>query len=226
MKKRIFKWILSVCMLLLIFPSVQIVKADDDDDDYEKHERYERYEREDDWKRKEYEWEDEDDEEEEWEDDDDWEKEGNQTSLPDNQMQPSYWNVWTRDTSTSLTENLPFQEAKEVTVDINGKSESLYVVPLNGQLLISAEKTAKLLGLESKYYQQSRILEVSNDKEELIVRAGSNAAYENMVKTPMPAKALYYEKSVFVPISVIANAFAYRVNWDEATGTITLMEIN
>ena len=42
MKKRIFKWILSVCMLLLIFPSVQNVKADDDDDDYEKHERYDR----------------------------------------------------------------------------------------------------------------------------------------------------------------------------------------
>ena len=103
--------------------------------------------------KKEYDWEDEDDEEEEWEDDDDWEKEGNQTSLPDNQMQPSYWNVWTRDTSTSLTENLPFQEAKEVTVDINGKSESLYVVPLNGQLLVSAEKTAKLIGLESKVLQ-------------------------------------------------------------------------
>ena len=128
--------------------------------------------------------------------------------------------------STSLTENLPFQEAKEVTVAINGKSESLYVVPLNGQLFVSAEKTAKLLGLKSKYYNQSRILEVSNGKEELVVRAGTNVAYENMVKTPMPAKALYYEKSVYVPISVIANAFAYRVNWDEATGTITLQEIN
>jgi hypothetical protein len=222
MKKRIFKWILTVCLLLLIFPSVQIVKADDDDDD----ERYEKYERKDDWKSKKYEWEDEDVDEEEWEDDDDWEKEGNQTSLPDSQMQPSFWNVWTRDSSTSLTENLPFQEAKEVTVDINGKSESLYVVPMNGQLLVSAEKTAKLLGLEAKFYKQSRILEVSNDKEELIVRAGTNVAYENMVKTPMPAKALYYEKSVFVPISVIANAFGYRVNWDEATGTITLNEIN
>ena len=105
-------------MLFLIFPSVQIVKADDDDDDYEKHEKYEKYEREDEWKSKEYEWEDDDDEDDEWEDDnEDWGNGGNQTtSIPATQTQPSYWNIWTRDTNTSLTENLPFQEAKEVTI--------------------------------------------------------------------------------------------------------------
>ncbi len=223
MRKRIFKWTLAVCMLLLIFPSVQIVQADDDDDDDE---RYEKYEREDKWKSKEYEWDD-DDEDDEWEDDeDDWGNEGNQTSVPATQAQPSYWNVWTRDSNTSLTENLPFQEAKEVTVDINGKSGSLYVVPQNGQLLVSGEKAAQLLGVKAKFHKQSQILELSKDKEELIVRAGTNAAYENMVKTPLPAKALYYEKSVYLPISVIANAFSYRVSWDEATGTITLTEIN
>ena len=108
---------------------------------------------------------------------------------------------------------------------MSGKSESLYVVPLNGQLLVSGEKMAQLFGIKYKFYQESRILEVSNDQEELIVRAGSNAAYENMMKTPMPTKALYFEKSVFLPISVITNAFNYRVNWDETKGTLTLQEM-
>ena len=38
-------------------------------------------------------------------------------------IQPSLWNTWTRDASTGLNENLPFQEAKEVPIELNGKSE-------------------------------------------------------------------------------------------------------
>lgn len=221
MKKRIFKWTLSVCMLSFIFQSVPIAKADHDDydHDYYENEKYERHEKDHDrWKVKEH---------DDWKDDEkEWEKEWEGPSYKqEQQMQPSYWNVWTRDTSTSLTEKLPFQEAKEVAVEVNGKSKNLYVVPFNGQLLVPGKKMAQLLGLEAKFYKQSRILEVTKDKDELIVRAGSNAAYENMIKTPMPSQALYYEKSVYLPISVIANAFGYRVNWDEATGTISLKNI-
>ena len=206
-------------IVFLLFQSVNIVKADDDYEQYEhdEHEGYESYEKNED------EWEDED--HDDWEVEDESEEVENRTLYQENQVQQSYWNIWTRDTSTTFTENLPFQEAKEVAVEISGKSESLYVVPLNGQFLVSGEKMAQLFGIKYKFYKESRILEVSNDKEELIVRAGSNVAYENMVKTPMPANALYFEKSVFLPISVIANAFSYRVNWDETKETITLTEI-
>ena len=216
-KTRIFKWFLSVFIVLLPFQLVHIVKADDEDygrDEYEDHERYERNDDE---------WEEED--EDNWENENGPDEVENQTLYQENQVQPSYWNIWTRDTNTSLTEDLPFQEAKEVAVEMSGKSETLYVVPLNGQLFVSGEKMAQLFGIKYKFYKESKILEVSNDKEELIVRAGSNAAYENMVKTSMPADALYFEKSVFLPISVIANTFSYRVNWDETKGTITLTEI-
>ena len=98
---------------------------------------YERYEKNED------EWEDED--HDDWEDEDESEEVENHTLYQENQVQQSYWNIWTRDTSTTLTENLPFQEAKEVAVEISGKSESLYVVPLNGQFLVSGEKMANFL---------------------------------------------------------------------------------
>ena len=75
------------------------------------------------------------------------------------------------------------------------------------------------------FYEQSRILEVSKGNEELIVRAGSNATYENRVKTPMPSKALYYEKSIYLPLSVIANSMGYRVSWNQEKETIVLQEI-
>ena len=80
-------------------------------------------------------------------------KDGNTNSSSRKQVQPSSWNIWTRDTNTALTENLPFQEAKEVTVEINGKSETLYVVPLNGQLLVSGEKMANIYGYRVQILQ-------------------------------------------------------------------------
>ncbi|MDR4887790.1 copper amine oxidase N-terminal domain-containing protein [Fredinandcohnia sp. QZ13] len=209
MKTRKFTWILSVVLLLFIFQSVNIVKADDDDYERDEHGRYERYEKD-------------DDDHEEWEEEEEYE---NRYYIQENQIQPSYWNIWTRDTIASLTDTLPFQEPKEVTVELNGKSGRFYIVPMEGQLLISGEKMAKFFGAEYTFYQESRIFEASTNQVELIVRAGSNVVYENMVKTPMPTKAQYFEKSVFLPVSVMANAFGYRVNWDEANGNITMTKM-
>lgn len=227
-KKRLWKRLLSLCILLFVFSSIQIVKADDDEEWHEeqRYERYKKFERDDEWKEKEDKWKNRHDawEDDDW--DDDWKGEEKPSFPRDNQPSPSFWNVWTRDTNLSLSDNLPIQEAKEVPVAWNGKSKSLYIVPFNGQLLVSGKKMAQILGLEATFYKQSRILEVSNDEDELIVRAGTNAAYENMVKTPMPVKALYYEKSLYLPISVLANAFGYRVSWEETTGTITLINMN
>ena len=110
-------------------------------------------------------------------------------------------------------------------IELNGKSMLFLIVPQYGQLLVSGENIAKLMDLAFTFYEQSRILEVSKGEEELIVRVGSNAAYENTVKTPMPAKALYYEKSVYLPLSVIANSMGYRVSWNAEKETIVLQQI-
>lgn len=206
MKSKFSKsWIL-IAILFFVIPSVITAKADD-------HDHYYKHKKHDDW--------------DDWDDDDEWKKEyksgkkryqtGQQQTL-----QPSYWNIWTRDTNTSLNEDLPFQETKEVSIELNGKSTKLFVLPSNGQLLVSGEKMAAFLNIQHKLYSQSRILELSNGKEELIVRAGTNAAYENMVKTPMPTSALFYEKTVYLPISVISNAFGYSVNWNEEKSTFIL----
>ena len=110
-------------------------------------------------------------------------------------------------------------------IELNGKSELFFIVPQYGELLVSGEKITKFMDAKCTFYEQSRILEVSKGKEELIVRAGSNAAYENRVKTAMPSKALYYEKSIYLPVSVIANSMGYRVSWNAEKETIVLQEI-
>ncbi|WP_338450289.1 copper amine oxidase N-terminal domain-containing protein [Niallia oryzisoli] len=215
MKSKITKWMLAFFMLFFIFQTGTIANADDDDEGV----RYERHEHED--EDREYE-----------EDDDEGYYEENTTNYGDGTMyestpvQSTFWNLWTREiSSTTSNTELPFQEAKEVSIELNNTSESFFMIPQNGQLLVPGEKVAKFLGAKSRYYQQSKILELSKGTEELIVRAGTNAAYENMVKTPMPTQSFYYERSVYLPISVISNALGYRVNWDAAKLAIILQEI-
>lgn len=212
MKNIIIKVGIVIATVFLGFQSFQVVNADHhkenkySDGEYGKYyysdDEYGKYKDYDDDDYKKYKKHD---------DDDDWYDEGNYYGQSYSQ---TYWNIWTRDAVAGSDENLPFQEAQTVTFNFDGKSEKLFVLPSNGQLLVSGEKLAKLLNVKAKFYKESRILELSNDKEELIVRAGTNASYENMIKTPMPAKAMYYEKTVYLPISVICNAFEYRVNWD------------
>ncbi|KZR59693.1 copper amine oxidase N-terminal domain-containing protein [Pseudobacillus badius] len=202
------KWMVSLLMMFVLFfgfSSGQLASADDDDE-YE-HEYGE-------GKVEDHEWDDEDDD---WEEEEDYEYEA--------PSQSSYWHMWTRDTSVAADSSLPFQEAQEVAVQLNKESEQLYVIPRNGQLLVSGEKMANLLQADYTYHKQSRILEVSKGRDELIVRSGSNAAYENLVKTPMPSEAYFFEKSVYLPVSVIANTFGYRVSWNEGSQTIVLQSI-
>ncbi|MDQ0157605.1 copper amine oxidase N-terminal domain-containing protein [Robertmurraya andreesenii] len=227
MKTRLFKWFLSVIILFSIFQTANIVKADDDDDEkYERHEKDRKKHDDVERKFKEYRDDDHDDDEDddEYERDDDWQSDVR--DQPSSEIiQQSLWNIWTRDTSTGSNDTLPIQEATEVLIEKNVKSELFFVIPQQGQLLVSGEKFAKFIGAEFTFYEQSRIFEILKGEEELIVRVGSNATYENRVKTPMPTKALYYEKSIYLPISVIANSMGYRVSWNAEKETIVLEEI-
>lgn len=222
METRLFKWTLSVFILMTIFQSVQIVKADDDE--YESHDKYQ-YEHDDDDNEEYDEYRGYDDDDEEYEEYEEYEQNDVRNQPLSQRILPSRWNTWTRDAIEGLNETLPFQDAKEVPIELNGKSELFFIVPQYGQLLVSGEKITNFIDAEFTFYEQSRILEVSKGNEELIVRVGTNAAFENKVKTPMPSKALYYEKSVYLPVSVIANSMGYRVSWNPEKETIVLQEI-
>lgn len=230
MKTKLTKWIAFIAVFCVAIFSMNAViagdhhKWDDDDHDY----KYEKYRQDDGYYKafKEHDDDDDDYEHRRKHGDDEYLNDDYERNFRGSVGQPSYWNIWTRDINVPIGSDLPVQEEKVVAFKLNGKTEDLFVLPSNGQLLVSGEKMADLLGVKSKFYTQSRILELSDDQEELIVRAGSNAAYENMVKTPMPTTAIYYEKTVYLPVSVIANAFGYSVNWDEENEMFILEPFN
>lgn len=148
-----------------------------------------------------------------------------QGSLPNSAVQEDYWYIWSRVPINNPNNSVPIAAPSDLSISVNGNITKVYVIPQEGQLLVSGEKFANLLGAKIQYFPQSKIMVITKDSNELIVRAESNAAYENRVKNPMPVKAVSYEKTIYLPLSVVANALGNRINWDAGTNTIKLESI-
>ncbi|MEH7076789.1 copper amine oxidase N-terminal domain-containing protein [Neobacillus drentensis] len=203
MKLKWKKLIMMFALILTVFSIGTSVIADDghdDDDDDERHEYYQET----------------DDDEENWQ--------APPNEIP-TQQQTEYWYIWSREARNNPNNPLPSTDPAEFPVVFEENKTNVYLIPQDGQLLVSANEMAKILGAHVSFYQQSKIAILQKDDLELAVKAGSNAAFENKLKTPMPTQATSYEQSVFLPISVAANALGYRVSWDQAKQEIVIKSI-
>jgi hypothetical protein len=160
-------------------------------------------------------------------DDEEYENEyyNSQGSSINTVVQDDYWYLWSRMPINNPNKTLPITAPSDLSVSVNGNTTKLYFIPQEGQLFVSGEKLANILGAQAQYYPQSKILRITQGQYELIVRADSNAVYENRVKNPMPVKTASYEKTIYLPISVAANALGYRINWDAGSNTIMIESI-
>lgn len=210
MKKH---WIKFIVFLLTagIFISIGTNVFADDDDDDEKHEVYEEY--------------GDDEGRDHVEDEEDYDRAGSELTQFKSQQPEEFWNIWSRQPSNNTENVLPITEPSDLTVSVENRNVRLYTIPKNGQLLVSANDFANLVEAESTYYPTSKIVILKRGNAELIVRAGSNAVFENRLKQPMPSEAAVYEDSIYLPISVAANALSYRVSWDSTNQIIILKEI-
>lgn len=222
--KKVWVLLLSVVLLFSIGTSVfadgkHEIFADGKHEKKEHHERNEYYEK----------WDDDDHDHHDRDHDDDHEKyyrgnNGQEAAVVDT-VQSQYWNIWSRQPVNDVNKKLPITTPGNLSASINGKVTKLYFIPQDGEMLVSGEAIAEVLGAETKFYPLSKILVLKNEKQELIVRADSNAAYENKVKNPMPVKATAYEKTVYLPVSVAANALGYRITWNEEKKTLFFTSI-
>ncbi|CAH2714198.1 hypothetical protein BACCIP111895_01359 [Neobacillus rhizosphaerae] len=140
-------------------------------------------------------------------------------------QQKEYWSIWSREPRNDPNNAMPIASPEELIVIVNGNETSIYCIPQDGQLLVSGDAIAEIMGAQAKFYPQSKIAVLNKGNLELIVKAGSNAVFENKVKTPMPTIATCYENSVYMPVSVAANALGYRVTWDITKNAMVLQSI-
>lgn len=162
--------------------------------------------------------------------DDEYERNGEKGQDQQSLTQPSsqqdvFWNIWTRTPKNNPNSPLPLTTPGELQVMVNGQQSKLYFIPQEGQLLVSGESIAKLLEAQVTFYPKSKILVITKEKMELIMKDGSNAIYENRLKVPLPVAAFAYEKTIYLPLSAAANALGYRINWDETQKMITMDSI-
>lgn len=96
---------------------------------------------------------------------------------------------------------------------------NVFVIPKDGEFFVPGKAIAQVLGAKATFYQASKILDIQDQTNELIFRAGTNVAYDNNVKTPIPAQAFYVNEELYVPISTITNGLGYIAEWQESTQT-------
>lgn len=178
-----------------------VVHADDHKHEDKKYEKYKDY--------------DEDDYDEEYYDD-----EEETYYFQDAVSEKGIWNIWSR-TVTADKEILPFTNSQNVTFKLDGTNKVLnvFVIPKDGEFFVPGKAIAQVLGAKATFYQASKILEIQDQANELIYRAGTNVAYDNNVKTPIPAQAFYVNEELYVPISTITNGLGYIAEWQESTQT-------
>lgn len=181
----------------------------DDHHDYD--EKYEHYEGEDHHDKKDYYDKYQNDDTKYYDDNDEQEDYGEYEA---NVTGEGTWNIWTR-SIVQNDGNLPFTHSQTISMHFDNKTIKCYVIPREGTLFVPAKKVAEALNGKAHYYKTSKIMNVQLQDEQLIFRADTNVVYENLIKTPMPSKAFQFNNDLYVPVSVILNAFGYSVDWQD-----------
>lgn len=214
MKNKKMMGVAFVFLLSMLGPSY-FVWANDDEYENERHEEHDQNEGE-------HKYREEDDKQEyKYEGDGENRQQAPVESIP---TTATTWDVWSRKVDTNEGA-LPFDIAKTVKLENqDGKQIDSYVIPTKGEIMIPAVKTAELVGATVHYYKTTQIAEIQLELIQLIVKSGSNAVYENDIKTPMPAEAMMYQEELYIPISVLTNGLGYTVTWDETTQTFLVQQ--
>lgn len=214
MKKKIWMIGMSLSLMSVLFAGTIVLADHDDDDD----DRYE-YEHDDDHDDRDYD----DDDDYEYDDDEEiYYVDESTTALGE----VGTWNVWTR-TLIGAKGDIPFSEAQNVQMTRTDTNTTMdvYVIPKSGELFVPGKKIAQFLGADAAFYPTSQILRMINANQELVFRANTNVAYENRVKTPIPALAFYLNEDVYLPISVVVNGLGYYVEWQDETRTFVCQKL-
>ncbi|MGE7692519.1 copper amine oxidase N-terminal domain-containing protein [Lysinibacillus sp. NPDC094177] len=215
MKMKKISFVVVLILASFITDGV-IVHADDHEHEDKKHEKYKEY--------KDYKDDDDDDDDEKYYYDD--EEEGETYYFQDAVSAKGTWNIWTR-TVAADKEVLPFASSQKVTlkVESTNKELSFFVIPKDGEFFVPGKAVAQALGAKATFYKESKILDIQDQANELIYRAGTNVVYANNMKTPSPAQAFYVNEELYVPISTITNGLGYIAEWQESNQTFLCQPI-
>lgn len=129
--------------------------------------------------------------------------------------------------AAELTEAAPVKEAAPITVKVDGKALKLDQPPViqDGRTLVPLRAIFEALGAQVQWdaEAQSVIAEKRLDIISLVI--GDNKLNINGDEKTLDVPAQIIEGRTMVPVRAISEAFGAKVDWNAATGTVTVDSI-
>ena len=126
--------------------------------------------------------------------------------------------------AAELTEAAPVKEAAPITVKVDGKALKLDQPPViqDGRTLVPLRAIFEALGAQVQWdaEAQSVIAEKRLDIISLVI--GDNKLNINGDEKTLDVPAQIIEGRTMVPVRAISEAFGAKVDWNAATGTVTV----
>lgn len=118
-----------------------------------------------------------------------------------------------------------FVESKtNITVYIKNNYVKYDEKPLlkNGRTMVPIRKTMEALGSSIVWDQKEQKITIKKDQNIVVLRNGSNDAFQNGVKMEIDAPPFIKNGRSYIPLRFISEAFQHTVHWDNHSKKITI----
>ncbi|MFP4978390.1 copper amine oxidase N-terminal domain-containing protein [Paenibacillus sp. CN-4] len=144
-------------------------------------------------------------------------------------MKKKIW-VTTAIALSLLTASFPALAARPIQVQVNGTNISFS----DAQPYLDAQQRVQLplrfvsetLGAKVAWNAANKQATITLGSNTLVVQAGSKSYKVNGKSKTSDTAAVYRDSRIFVPLKVVAEGLGVGLNWDQATGTVSITAKN
>ncbi|MFP4978391.1 copper amine oxidase N-terminal domain-containing protein [Paenibacillus sp. CN-4] len=129
-----------------------------------------------------------------------------------------------------LTASLPALAARPIQVQVNGTniafSDAEPYLDAQQRVQLPLRFVSETLGAKVAWNAANKQATITLGNNTLVVQAGSNTYKINGKSKTSDTAAVYRDSHTFVPLKVVAEGLGVGLNWDQATGTVSITAKN
>ncbi|MGR6764387.1 stalk domain-containing protein [Paenibacillus sp. T2-29] len=125
---------------------------------------------------------------------------------------------------TSTFANLAGAQSGDIKVIINGVTQQYTQSPIVSQntTLVPLRGVFESLGAQVEWDSKAKKVIASKNDDTLTLNIGSKLAYKNSNPVQLDAATQIQKGQVLVPLRFVSQSLGAKVNWDQATRTVTI----
>lgn len=125
---------------------------------------------------------------------------------------------------SSAFANLAGAQAGDIKVIINGATQQYTQAPVVSQntTLVPLRGVFESLGAQVDWDSKAKKVTASKNEDTLTLNVGSKLAYKNSSPVQLDVATQIQKSQVLVPLRFVSQSLGAKVNWDQATRTVTI----